>query len=245
MSFTTQERINLAAKALMGNVLDADPSAQWYESVMPFGFSLDGNQVWTQAAEVKANPAANVAAARLNCAGPLVGIVEDRSLPAAALRLTKLTTVQNTYTTLATYNDWSSAHLVNWLKPVFVPQPSGLPSTGYSIRLYNGNPALGGVEVLTTTGTTGVGPLKSVGWVFNYDNGLLLLASDFAVADPWIVGFRYIGTTAGAAVQVPLILSTAQRIAYPATIGLLVYDTDLRRLYIYQADIDFPVWQEV
>jgi len=197
MSFTNQERINAVAKALLGNVLDADASAQWYESTLPFGFSLDSRQVWTQADVVKASPAANLAAAQAACAGPLAGIVEDRSLVTSAVRLSPVPGVSNTYVALATYGDWTSQRLINWLKPQFVPQVNGQPSFGYAMRLYNGDPGAGGTEVLTTDGGTGTGVNKSVGWIFNYDNGILLLASDFAVANPYIVGFRYIGTTAG------------------------------------------------
>jgi len=198
MSFSNQERINATAKALLGNVLDADPTTQWYEGVNPFGFVLASDKVWTQANVVKANPCANLAAAQAACAGPLSGIVQDYSLAAAAIRLTKLPSLNNTYVALATYGDWSSAHLDNWVKPQFAPQLSGAPSFGFATKLYNGNPALGGVEVFTTDGTTGTGVNKSVGWIWNYDNGLLLLANDFSIADPWILGFRYVGTTAGA-----------------------------------------------
>jgi len=117
----------------------------------------------------------------------------------SAVRLTPLPSVNNTFVALQVYGDFTSPWLDNWLKPAFVPQPSGQPSFGYALRLFNGDPNAGGVEVLTTDGTTGTGQLKSVGWVFNYDNGMLLLAADFAalVPDPWVIGFRYIGETAG------------------------------------------------
>lgn len=43
-----------------------------------------------------------------------------------------------------------------------------------------------------------------------------------------------------------LLMTTAQRIATsPHVAGLLVYDTDLMRLFISQPDIDYPVWLEV
>ena len=199
MSYTVQERINAVAKALMGGVLDSDPSAQWYESTMPFSFVLNNNQVWSEGNTVKANPAANVAAARANCAGPLAGIVDDLSLAADAVRLTPVPGVNNTFVALSVYGDFTSVHLDNFIKPQFAPQASGTPSFGYAVRLFDGDPAGAGVEVMTTDGTTGVGPLKSVGWVFNYDNGLLLLSSDFPVADPYVMGFRYIGLNPAAA----------------------------------------------
>src|SRR5574343_805422 len=183
MSFTNQERINAVAKALLGNVLDADASAQWYESTLPFGFSSDSRMVWTQANVVKTAPAANLAAAQAACAGPLAGIVEDRSLVTSAVRLSPVPGVSNTYVALATYGDFGT-WMINWLKPQFVPQATGLPSFGYAMRLFNGDPNAGGVEVMTTDGATGTGPSKSVGWIFNYENGILLLASDFAATVP-------------------------------------------------------------
>lgn len=197
MSFGQLERIVAAAKNLQGGVIDSDPTAQWYESSRSFSFSLPGRRVWTQEALLYANPAANQAEAQANCAGPLSGVVQDFSLPVDAIRLSPIIGVNNTYIALSIYGDFSSTWLDNWLKPQFVPQLSGLPSFGYTTRLYDGDPNAGGVEVMTTDGTTGTGINKSVAWIWNYDNGMLLLADDFAVADPWILGFRYIGTTAG------------------------------------------------
>jgi hypothetical protein len=59
--------------------------------------------------------------------------------------------------------------------------------------------------VTTTEGTTGTGANKTVGWTFNYANGLLLFSADFftvtgitpATFNPYITGFRYVGKTAG------------------------------------------------
>ena len=236
MSFSNQERINAVAKALLGNVLDADPVAQWYESVTSFGFVLDANKVWVNAPILKANPAANLAAAQANCLGPLLGIVADLSLAASAVRLTPLPSVNNTFVALTTYGDFTSAVLDNWVKPAFIPQATGQPSVGYATRLYDGDPAGAGVEVLTTDGTTGTGQTKSVGWVWNYDNALLLLAADFAatVADPYVTGFRYIGATAGGGGGVAVV-TTAQRIALVPTssLGDIVYDSDLLSLFTF------------
>ena len=198
MSFSQLERIVAASKSLQGGVMDSDGTVQWYESTRPFGFVLDANQVWTQATQVKAAPAADVATARANCAGPLSGIVDDYSLAVDAIRLTPVPGVNNTYVTLATYGVFTT-WMFGWVKPAFVPQATGVPSNGYGIRLYEGDPAGAGVEILTTDGTAGTGINKSVGWIFNYDNGLLLLSDLFApsVTDPYIVGFHYVGTTAG------------------------------------------------
>ena len=197
MSFGQLERIVAAAKNLQGGVMDSDPTAQWYESSRSFSFAMPGCRVWTQEDLLYANPAANQAAAQANCAGPLAGVVQDISAFVDAIRLTPILSVNNTYIALSVYGDFSSIWYDNWLKPQFVPQLSGLPSFGYTARLYDGDPNAGGVEVMTTDGTTGTGINKSVAWIWNYDNGMLLLADDFAVADPWILGFRYIGETAG------------------------------------------------
>lgn len=200
MGFTNQERINFFTKALAAGVVDANSVAVWYETFFPFSFILDAEQVWTQLGTVRQYPAANLAAAQANAAGPLAGIVEDRSAAASAVRLTLVAGTNNsTYAAYSTYNDPSSALLRNWLLPQLIPQASGAPSNGYSIALYNGNPNAGGVLISTSAGTTGTGVNKSVGWIFNYANGLLFLSDDFksSITDPYIVGFRYIGTTAG------------------------------------------------
>lgn len=234
MSFSQLDRITLAAKALAGGVLDSDPVAQWYESTLPFSFALPADKVWTQADLVRANPAANVAAAQANAAGPLSGVVEDLSANASSIRLTPVPGVNNTYVALSTYGDFSSPLLDNWLAPVFAPRTNGLPSTGYAVRLYDGNPALGGTEVLTTDGTTGTGANKSVAWMFNYAGGLLLLSSDFSVADPHVTGFRYIGTSVAA----PAIgssrrsygtctLTKAANSLFPTNTGLLAVEAEV------------------
>jgi len=198
MSFSINERVIASFNALVGGVLDSDPVAQWYESINPFEFVSEKNKVWTQSDVLRDNPAANLATAQANVAGPLSGIVDDLSDFTSAVRLTSLPSVNNGWVALSTYGDFSSDRLDNWVQPSFVPQTNGLPSTGYAVRVFNGDPSLGGVEVLTTDGTTGTGQSKSVGWVFNYAGGLLLVADDYnGITDPWITGFRYIGTVAG------------------------------------------------
>jgi len=197
MSYSQLERVVLAAKALAGGVLDSDGRLQWYEAATPFSFVLPGSLVWTQETELKACPASNLAQAQTYCTGPLTGIVEDRSL--TALRLTPVPGVNNTWVALETYGDFTT-WIQGWIKPAFIPRTNGLPSTGYAARLFEGDPAVTGTEVLTTEGTTGTGINKSVGWVFNYDLGMLMVAEDFnGFTDPYVRGFVYIGTTASSA----------------------------------------------
>jgi hypothetical protein len=195
VSFSVLERVKLAEKILAAGVRDSDPTTQWYESTNPELLVVLSDRVWTQGGLVRQYPAANLTVARANAAGPLAGVVQDYSQPVDSVRLTPDVAVNNTFIALTTYGDYSSARLDQWVQPQVVPQTSGLPSFGYSVRLYDGDPNAGGTEVLTTDGTTGTGINKSVGWIWSYTNGVLMLADDFAVADPWILGFRYIGDT--------------------------------------------------
>lgn len=200
MGFSNQEQINLASKVLEGGVIDANPTAVWYETFFANNFIVDAASVWTALATIRQYPASTRTLAQQNVAGPLSGLVEDRTAFASAARLTQVAgTNSSTWAAYSTYGNTSSGLLKNWLLPQLVPQASGAPSNGYAISLYNGNPAAGGTLVTTTAGMTGTGELKSVGWVFNYAGGLLLLSADFRtqITDPWVIGFRYIGPTAG------------------------------------------------
>lgn len=200
MGFSGQEGLNLANKVLQGGVIDANPTAVWYETFFANNFIVDASSVWTALATIRQHPASTRAIAQQNVAGPLSGLVEDRTAFASAVRLTQVAgTNSSTWAAYSTHGNPSSTLLKNWLLPQLVPQASGAPSNGYAISLYNGNPAAGGTLVTTTDGMTGTGENKSVGWVFNYAGGLLLLSADFRaqITDPWVVGFRYIGPTAG------------------------------------------------
>lgn len=199
MGFSNQERINLNSKVLAANVKDANELSQWFESRFFSEFVSDARKVWTELDTVRQFPAANLATAQANAAGSLNGIIEDVSAPVDAVRLSAVPgTNGSTYVAYSIFNDFSSPILDNWLQPQQVPQASGAPSIGYAIRLFEGDPNLGGVEILTTDGTTGTGINKTVGWVFDYGLGQLLLSADFraSITDPYILGFRYIGGTA-------------------------------------------------
>ena len=196
MGFSNQERINLFTKALAAGVYDGNATAVWYESNFPFRFTLDGTAVWTQLSSVPA--AGNLTTARNNAiAHPT--IIEDLSANADAVRLTLVAGTNNsTYAAYSTYNNTASAVLKNWLLPQLVQKSDGSASNGYAINLYDGDPAGSGSLVSTSDGTTGTGENKTVGWIFNYASGILILAEDFKsnISDPYIVGFRYIGNTA-------------------------------------------------
>lgn len=207
MGFSNQERINTNTAALQGSTLDANASAVWYEKIFNFQFALPSFRVWTQFTSI---PVANdVATARTNASNNPT-IIDDLSQSADAVRLTEIAgTNDSTFAAYATYNDLTTAVLGNWIQPQQITQVTGAsagqPSFGYQVTLYNGNPASGGAVVGPSSGTTGTGESKTVGWIFNYSIGLLLLSADFftetginaATFDPYVTGFRYVGTTAG------------------------------------------------
>ena len=195
MGFSNQERINMNSKALAASVLDANPVAQWYETRNPFSFLLSGRRVIVELASIPA--AGSLSAAQTNATNNPT-LITNLSTVGAAIRMTAVAGTNNsTYVAYQTYNDTTSARLDNWLQPQLIPQTSGAASIGYTIILYDGDPNAGGSEVTTTDGTTGTGSSKSVGWIFNYAEGMLLLSDDFkaSVSDPYIMGFRYIGRT--------------------------------------------------
>lgn len=201
MAFDNQERINLNSKVLAAGVKDANEVGQWYETIFPNTFVSRGDKVWTNPdlATLLANPASNVGEAQANAAGPLAGIIVDYSNPVNAIRLSPVPgTNGSTYVAFDVFGNLGSTQLDNWVQPQFVPRTNGLPSIGYAVRLFDGDPNAGGTEILVTDGTSGTGVNKSVGWIFDYANGMLLLSADFrgSVADPWVLGFRYIGSTA-------------------------------------------------
>ena len=205
MGFTNQERINVAAKALQAGVIDANPESVWYETFFPFTFVMSSEQIWTEMSTLRGLPAANLAAAQANAAANPT-LIQDLSAATSATQLTLVAgTNFSTYAARQTPGDASSDQLKNWLLPQLVPQASGAPSNGYAMQLYNGDPDAGGTLITTTEGTTGTGVNKTVGWVWNYANGLLMVSQDFysetgivaAAFDPYVVGFRYIGKTAG------------------------------------------------
>lgn len=208
MGFTNQERINLNSKVLQAGVIDAAEGAVWFESRFANEFLVKPKDIFVQIESIP--EASNLATAQSNAASqpdiiqdfsqgdqPYGGVaIQGGPGVGTAVRLTEVPgTNGSTFVAYETFNDTTSPVLNNWLLPQVVPQSSGIPSIGYSIQLYEGDPNAGGTLVSTTAGQTGSGPTRSVGWIFNYKNGLLLVSSDTRsiVTDPYILGFRYIG----------------------------------------------------
>lgn len=203
MSFSEIDRINLVTKSLAAGVLDANSLAQWYETVFPFTFMLNADKILTELDTIRAYPAGNIAQARVNAAN-IPTLLQDLSQATDAVRLTEVVdTNGTTWAAYSTYGDYSSPVLGNWMQPQLIPQPNGLPSNGYGILLYNGDPNAGGRLISTTRYISGAGVSRSVSWFWNYSNGMLLVSDDFLVGedfangnfDPYILGFRYTGKT--------------------------------------------------
>jgi hypothetical protein len=193
MGFTTAEALKLTFKVQAGGVIDAASGNQWYESKFPFNPSINATRVLTQFELIKAYPATNLAAAQA-AAVALPSIIEDRSPGTfSSLRLTQVASGDNsTWVAYETYNDRSSRILDLWIQPQRVPKVNGDPSGGYEIALYSGDPAVSGTLISTTTGMSG----GEVGWVFNYDMGMLFVSNDYSAgSNLYIRGFRYIGET--------------------------------------------------
>lgn len=203
MGFTSQERINLNSKVLAAGVKDANEVGQWYESFFANSFVLKSSKVWANPdlQTLLDNPAPNLATAQ-SIAMANSTIIQDYSDVSSAVRLTEVPGSNgSTYVAFSSYNDLGSTQLDNWIQPQFVPRADagfeGYPSIGYAVRLFEGDPNSGGTEVSTSDGQTGSGSSASVAWVFDYANGMLLISADYrgTITDPYILGFRYIGST--------------------------------------------------
>jgi hypothetical protein len=194
MSYTDQELLKFIQKVQAAGVVDSDPVTQWYEASQSFEAILSTGKILTETVRLRGLPAADLATAVANAAGN-TNLIDDLSGVASAVRLTPLPGVNNTYLALSTFGDFTSARVDNWIAPAFVPRTNGLPSSGYAVRLWDGDPNVAGTEVLASDGQTGSGATARVAWFFNYAIGLIMLADDFVVADPYITGFRYIGGT--------------------------------------------------
>jgi hypothetical protein len=204
MSLTNQERINSYSQILQALVVGS-PKQAWYESQLFYETSIISEQVLNldDVKLLKQNPASNLTTARNN-ALVIPSVLSDLSQFSNAVRLTPVPGTNGmVYVALSVYGDFNSTRLKLWIQPQMVPQLSGLPSNGYAIRLFNGNPNSGGTEITTTQGTSGTGINKSVGWIPIASAGILIVAEDFVsnISDPYWCGFRYIGRTLGSTVR--------------------------------------------
>ena len=209
--FSINEVNKLTFKVQAGGVIDASAGKRWYESTLAFEPNVKATErILTQYQSIP--PAATVSAAQ-SAAAANPTIIQDDSNPSNAIRLTQVYNLNNsTFVAYNTYNDPTSGFRRDWILPASRPQASGQPSDGYKITLWSGDPAGAPGSFAQVYPTLGQGSQPEyVGWVFNYDQGLLFI-SDYLqtlIADPnyaflfpdgfnfYITGFRYIGTSGG------------------------------------------------
>lgn len=195
MGLSNQERINFNSKVLAAKVIDNNAVAQWYESKFPYSPNSISQRVPMDFGLILSNPASTLSEAQSNASGPLSDVLLDYTLPNQAKRLTNVIGTNNTtWVAKSVFGDLSSETIQDWIQPQSVDN-SGNPSFGYGIKLYNGDPDSGGSEITTTDGQSGSGDEASVGWVWNYDLGLLFLSDDFknTYSEFWVKGFVYNG----------------------------------------------------
>lgn len=210
MGYSTQESITLLNKVVAGVIDGAGIAAaqtQWYDTPPILNVTtVNSRNILTQYDSVP--PATTLAIAQSNAAANPT-IIQDLSVAANAARLyavpgTGGTTYVVVKSTATNYGE--SNRLRHWISPNRAPQASGASSAGYTLKLYSGNPASGGTLIATSDSNTGTAPAVVPGWIFNYDQGLLILSQTFLTNHPswiatsgmsnfYILGFRYIGNT--------------------------------------------------
>ena len=206
MGFTQAEINRLTFKVQAGNVIDADSGNFWYQSKLENSPAVKQERILNQFGTITSNvPSSFANLVALTGAGqPLDGIVADE-FTGVSTRLAELSIGNsNTYIAYNTYNTPSSGRKDLWINPTAVPDSSGEPTGFYSISLYSGDPLAGGVYISTTVGQGG-NP-QEVGWVWNYDQGLLFVSNSLVQTittspgtypsqlDFYVKGFRYVGT---------------------------------------------------
>ena len=218
MGFTVNETLGIDRKLAAG-VVDNASSSQWYDSKVANIPSVFNKNVLTEFHLIP--QAATKAIAQTNAAANNT-LISDLSQNASAIRLSLVAgTTNSTYLATSSYGTYGdSVRLRNWIHPTRVPLDTGFPSSGYTIRVFQGNPAAGGTEITTSTGLTGTGTSASPAWIFNYDQGILLISDDYkaTLTNPYILGFRYTGKTL--AETLALVNNQSELDAVEAAVGL-------------------------
>ena len=216
MGFTAAEIRKLTFKVQAANVIDADEGSFWYQSSLENSPAVKSDRILTQYSTVTGNLptgvgySAQVASLEnLIDSGALNGVVanEFTTGPGGTIISTRVSRVtaglNNTWITYNTFDTPASLAKDLWINPASAPSTAGTPTAAYSIRLYSGDPNAGGVEITTAIGQSG----GEVGWVWNYDMGVLFLANDLVTLisnnagtypsglDFYVRGWRYVGTT--------------------------------------------------
>jgi hypothetical protein len=215
MSFSLNNQVDkLTFKVLAANVIDSNPNSRWYESRFPANPAILAERVLNQFDLIKQFPAQNLSVAQSNVSSinalSLTGpVIEDLSQTIDATRLTRAVAGRKeTWVVYNTYDDPNSGFRDLWIQPQRVPRTDvsapGSPSQGYSVKIWIGDPNGSTTELTTTVG----GNTDEVGWVFNYDMGILLFSTEMVIfldtnyptwetVGLWVTGFRYIGSVGG------------------------------------------------
>ena len=215
--FSINEVNKLTFKVQAAGVIDASAGARWYESSLAFSPNIkDTTRVLK---DYNLIPPANLPADAVTNAAADPTNISDLSAKTTASKLDQVYAFNNsTWIAYNTPGDTTSGFKNNWILPASIPQPTstppGNPSNGYGIKLWSGDPSSGtqGVDYEEIPPTAGQGfDPEYVGWVFNYDQGLLFI-SDFlqtlidaggsnfpgtvaGAYNLYVTGFRYIGAT--------------------------------------------------
>jgi len=216
MGFTASEIRKLTFKVQAANVIDADSGAFWYQSKLENSPAVKSERILTQYTVVKSN--LPTGSTYLDQVASLETLVDTGNVlenivgnaystgPSGTIissRLSRVTAgLNNTWISYNTYNTPASGPKDLWINPASVPAANGDPTQGYTIQLYSGDPNAGGVKITTSVGQDA----NEVGWVWNYDMGVLFIANNlegFLTGNPtypagldfYVRGWRYVGTT--------------------------------------------------
>ncbi len=175
-----------------GNRTTAPDNLTWYEEQTTNSLGVHPRSVQLEIDQVP--PARHQADASANSTA-LPTIIKDYT---TAIHLTPSPN-QKAFFATELYGDYTT-RLYNFIMPQQVARVDagfvGMPSIGYAIRFYQGDPNAGGVEIPTTTDSNGA----DVGWFIMYGAGAVVVSSSFSAitdaTDLWITGYQYIGKTA-------------------------------------------------
>jgi hypothetical protein len=180
MGFSTTEVNKLTFKVQAGGVIDNDSGARWYESRLAFSPKVLPARILN---DYNLIPTANTLAIAQSNASADPTNIEDLSLAADAIQLSRVTAgADNTWIAYATLDTPSSGVKENWIAPPSKPQASGAGSGGYNITLWSGDPSGAAgtfAQIFTSAEQTANG---YVGWVYNYDMGLLFISNELVTA---------------------------------------------------------------
>jgi len=234
MAFLSEELVNFSFKgwnALLGtaNRNTSPNNLAWYEEFYPADVEVKPLQILVEFDQIPIAP--DLVTAQANAAAAPSRIA-DYSLATTAIRLTP-TVNQTAFFALSTFGDWTT-RMQNWLLPQHYPLADGTPSFGYQVRLWNGDPNAGGVEIFPTTGKIDA----FTAWTFSYGAGAIVIASNAVAAlitdvnQVYIQGFQYVGPTG-------VVASTAKIFTYPFTAQMAItvpHNLGTKRLLSYIHD---------